>query len=183
MAVERGKQIGPFELARRDQAIVEEFGTRLGRLHRLHPGKVEEYLIDYARSYWPSYGAAIFRGFQYAAPAKHVLKLLQALKVPQIRVVCFAAPDSAIAARWERLLGWPRQRMNFRRPSNGASPAARRWLAIEPLFPAVSKSEAVALKAAKGFPLLVRYAAQVVLLERRATNANPNEPRDVEQDE
>ena len=180
--MERVNQIGLLEQSRRDLAIIDEYGARLGQLHRLHPGKVEECLIDYARSYWPSYDAPIFKGFQFAAQAKRVLRLLQALKVPQIRVVCFAAPDSAVAARWERLLGWPRQRMCFRRPSNRASPAARRWIAIEPLFPTPGKG-IWGVKAASGFQLLVRYAAQVILLERRATSANPNEPRNVEQDE
>ncbi len=179
----RVEQIGLLEQSRRDLAIIDEYGARLGQLHRLNPGKVEECLIDYARSYWPSYDAPIFKGFEYSAPAKRVLKLLQALKVPQIRVVCFAASDSAVTARWERLLGWPKQRMSFRRPPNSASAAARRWIAIEPLFPSLREGGAASFRASKGFPLLVRYAAQVVLLRRRAKSPNPIEPGDVEEDE
>ena len=181
--MERVKQIGFPELSRRDRAVVDEFAARLGELHRLNPAKVEKCLIDYARSYWPSYDAPIFKGFESSISAKRVIRLLQALKVPLIRVVCFAPPDSAVAARWERLLGWPRQRMSFRRPPNGASAAARRWIAIEPIFPVLREGCAARFRASKGFPLLVRYAAQVILLERQATRATPNEPGDVEQDE
>jgi hypothetical protein len=72
--------------------------------------------------------------------------------------------------------------MSFRRPSNSASPAARRWIAIEPLFPTPGKGVG-GFKAARGFPLLLCYAAQVVLLERRATSTNPIEPGDMEQEE
>jgi hypothetical protein len=71
--MERVNQIGLLEQSRRDLAIIDEYGARLGQLHRLHPGKVEECLIDYARSYWPSYDAPIFKGFQFAAQAKRVL--------------------------------------------------------------------------------------------------------------
>ncbi len=40
--MERAKQIGLPEQSRRDRAIVDEYGARLGQLHRRNPGKVEE---------------------------------------------------------------------------------------------------------------------------------------------
>ena len=168
-------------LSRRCRAIVREFGPRLGALHTRRPALVARALRDYASSYWPSFGCPVFKGHHSAQSARHLLTLLVALQVPQIRVICFAAPESWIAARWERLLGWPRARMTFRRPPNGASPAVQKWIAIDALFP-VGTGESPRFKAARGFSVLMLAADCLIRLEQRNTKRLPqaNEPGDQE---
>jgi hypothetical protein len=173
-----------IELSDRGKAIVAQFGDRLVQLRGKRGGRVEEALRDYPLCYWPSFACPVFRGFRFALPARRVLRLLQALQVPVIRVVCFAAPDSAVAARWEKLLGWPRARMTFRHAPNGSSSAAQKWIAIDALFPAEGKNGAVHHKAAKGFSVLMRIAVLIVLLEQRqAKRSQRDEPGDKELDQ
>jgi hypothetical protein len=86
-------------LTRRCRAIVAEYGKRLGMLHARRPLLVERALLEYASAFWPSFGCPVYKGFLFARPARRVLKLLEALQVPQIRLVCFAPPESWIAAR------------------------------------------------------------------------------------
>ena len=172
---------GVITLSSRCRAIVREYGQRLGVLQARRPFLVESALRDYASAYWPSFGCPVLRGFRSAHRARRVLNLLGALQVPQIRVICFAAPESWIAARWERLLGWPRSRMTFRRPPNGASSAAQKWLAIDALFP-VGAGESPRYKAARGFAVLMLAADGLIRLEQRGTKRLPQakEPGDQE---
>lgn len=161
-----------FELSRRNRAVVSQFGTCLAQLHEVRRAGVERALQDYAGSYWPSLGCPVFRSFRFAPEAKRVIRLMQALKVPGIRVVCFAAPESAAAAKWEKLLEWPRKQMTFRHPPNRKSPSARKWIAIEALFPVTGQDGNVHYKAARGFSLLMRFAARLVLVQRKRIDNN-----------
>jgi hypothetical protein len=114
----------------------------------------------------------VFRSFCFAPAVKRVLALLKALDVPLIRVVCFAAPESATAAKWEKLLDWPRQQMTFRHPPNGSSPAARKWIAIDALFPVKGMIDGGPYQAAKGFAAMMRFTALIVEIEHRQTKAS-----------
>jgi len=173
---------GVISLSRRCRAIVREYGQRLGTLHGRRPALVEKALHDYVSAHWPSFGCPVFKGFHSAQRARHVINLLAALQVPQIRVICFATPESWIASRWERLLAWPRSRMTFRRPPNGASPAAQKWIAIDALF-SVGAGESPRFKASKGFSILMLAADGLIRLEQRNTKRLPqaNEPGEQEE--
>jgi len=172
---------GVITLSRRCRAIVAEYGQRLGALHARRPALVERALRDYVSSFWASFGCPVYKGYHSAQRARRVLNLLAALQVPQIRVVCFAAPESSIAARWEELLGWPRARMTFRRPPNGASPAAKKWIAIDALYP-VGVGESPRFKSSRGFSVLMLAADRLIRLEQRNTDGprEANEPGDEE---
>jgi len=172
---------GVVTLSSRCRAIVREYGQRLGALHARRSVLVERALRDYASSYWSSLACPVYRGFRSAQRARHLLNLLGALQVPQIRVICFAAPESWIAYRWEKLIGWPQARMTFRRPPNGASPAAQKWIAIDALFP-VGGGESPRFKASKGFSVLMLAADGLIRLEQRNAERLPqaNEPGDQE---
>jgi hypothetical protein len=172
---------GVITLSRRSRAIVREYGQRLGTLHARRPFLVGGALRDYASSYWSSFGCPVYKGYHSAQRARRVLNLLGALQVPQIRVICFAAPDSWIASRWERLLGWPRARMTFRRPPNGASPAAQKWIAIDALFP-VGAGESPLFKASRGFSVLMLASDRLIRLDQRTSERHPqaDEPGDQE---
>ncbi len=170
-------------LSLRSRPVVAQFGSRLAKLHQMHRRRVERTLLDYATHFWPSLGCPVFRGFCFAPAGKRVLGLLKALDVPLIRVVCFAAPESSTAAKWEKLLDWPRQQMTFRHPPNGSSPAARKWIAIDALFPVGGMIEAGHYKAAKGFPLMMRITALIVSIDqRRAKAAQRKDPGGKHQD-
>ncbi len=173
---------GMIRLSRRCRFIIREYGQRLGILHARRPALVEKAVRDYADAYWPSFSCPVFKGFQFASPARNVLKLLAAMGVPQIRVICFGSPDSWIAARWEKLLRFPRTSMTFRRPPNGASPGAKKWIAIDALFPVSGKNGELSYRAATGFSLLLRVAAQLILIERMRTNAAVRKDSGKEQD-
>ena len=173
---------GIILLSRRCLAIVNEYGRRLGDLHARRPGLVEQALAVYARAFWPSLRCPVFKGFDTARSAHRLLSLLCALQVPQVRVICFAAPESWIAARWERLLGWPRARMSFRRPPNSASPATLKWIAIDALFPASGKSGELSYTAATGFSFLLRVAQLTLIEQKRAESARHKEPGGMAQD-
>jgi hypothetical protein len=150
-------------------------------LHARRSFLVESALRDYAASYWASFACPVYKGYRFAQRARRVLNLLAALQVPQIRVICFAAPESWIAARWERLLGWPRAQMSFRRPPNGASPAAQKWIVIDALFP-VGAGESPLFKASRGFSVLMLAADRLIRLHQRKSESRPqaNEPGDQE---
>ncbi len=170
-------------LSLRSRNVVAHFGSRLAKLHQSHRSRVERALHDYAANFWPSLGCPVFRGFCFAPAVKRVLGLLKALDVPLIRVVSFAAPNSAAAAKWEELLDWPRQQMTFRHPPNGSSPAARKWIAIDALFPVGEMIDAGHYKAAKGFSVMMRITALIVSIEQRRTKATrQQDPEDKHQD-
>ncbi len=172
---------GVITLSSRCRAIVREYGQRLGALHTRRPALVEKALRAYASAFWPSLGCPVLKGFHSAHSARHLLNLLSALHVPQLRLICFAAPDSWIAARWEKLLGWPRARMTFRRQPNGASPASKKWIAIDALFPS-GAGESPRCKASRGFAVLMLAADGLIRLEQRNADRHPqaNEPGDQE---
>lgn len=159
-------------LSDRGLAIFALYCKRLVQLRRACRARVDRALRDFGGSYWPSFACPVFRGFRFASEARRVIGLLQGMQVPLIRVVCFAAPDSAVAARWEKLLGWPRTRMTFRHAPNGSSQAARKWIAIYALFPVMGKRSAVRYKTAKGFSVLMRIAALIVLIEQRRVESD-----------
>jgi hypothetical protein len=154
-------------LSLRNRTVVAQIGLRLAKLHQTHRSHVERALHDYATNFWPSLGCPVFRGVCFAPAAKRVIGLLKALDVPLIRVVCFAAPDSAVATKWEELLDWPRHQMTFRHPPNGSSRAAQKWIAIDALFPVVGMIDAGHYKAAKGFSVIMRITALIVSIEQR----------------
>lgn len=174
---------GPFPaLSLRSRTVVNQFGSRLAELHQTHRRGVERALHDYATNFWPSLGCPVFRSFCFAPAAKRVLGLLKALDVPLIRVVCFAAEESATAAKWEKLLDWPRKQMTFRQPSNGSSPAARKWIAVDALFPVKGMIDVGPCKAAKGFSVMMRIAALIVSIEqRRAEDSRHKDPEEKDQ--
>jgi hypothetical protein len=174
----------PTKLSSRDQRIISEISLRLGQLHRRRPSAVERGLLAYSTFFWGSFGCPVYLGFEFFREARQVLHLLVALQVPQVRVICFAARDSMIAARWERLLGWPRRDMTYRRPPNSASPAARKWLGVDALFSAVvGEADGVGFKASKGFGILMRYATRwVVLQQQLQANSQQQVPRQVQED-
>lgn len=169
-------------LSLRGRTVVVQFGSRLAKLHQTHRSRVECALHDYAANFWPSLGCPVFRSFCFAPAAKRVLGLLKALDVPLIRVVCFAAPESATATKWEKLLDWPRQQMTFRHPPNGSSPAARKWIAIDALFPVRGMIDTGHFKAAKGFAVMMRFTALIVSIEQRRTKAARREDQGKHQD-
>lgn len=156
-----------FKLSQRSRVIVSQFSMRLAKLHGVRRAGVERALQDYAGNYRPSFDCPVFRNFHAAPEARRVIRLLQGLEVPRLRVVCFAAPDSATAAKWEKLLGFPRKQMTFRHPPNRKSPSARKWIAIEALFLMTGQDDSGHYKAARGFSLLMRFAARLVLVQRQ----------------
>jgi len=163
----------PFPaLSMRNETVVARFGSRLADLRQTHPSRVQRALRDYETNFWPSQGCPVFRGFYFAPAAKRVIGLLKALDVPMIRIVSFAAPDSVTAAKWETLLQWPREQMTFRHPPNGSSPAARKWIAIDALFPAGGTVDGKQYKAAQGFSLIVRIVGLIASIEQRRVKAS-----------
>lgn len=167
----------PFALFSRDRSIIIEFAGRLSAAHRSRPRRIERALLVFDKYLWPNLHAPVFCGFRFAKEARAYLDLLTAVALPpnQIRIISFAKPDSAEAARWAKLLGWSSPAMKYRHPTNKSSLAARTWIAIEAVFPVTGQSDPKTYRGSRGFDLLMACALQSVL--SRHAQAAPERDR------
>ena len=138
----------------------------------------------------PGYESCLFRDYRECAEVLRIIGYLKALGLApdQIRLVCYAKrcgrdldDGSKIVATWVKRLntGWRKLfdedlepgRIVVHRRTNPKSDAARRYLAVVPVFPSGKL-----IRAAKGFSGAVRFAARwLAVVDKRKQQSHNGE--------